>query len=148
MPQESRLFVKTSLVALALAFVWGAVMALGESLGYAWPPAWPIEHAHLASVGWLVNLVIGIALWMLPLARDRYPTTSGRYPVGIPYAIWALLNGGLLARIVAEPLVADSTPARVALALGSLAQVAAIVLFSVVAWHRVRPPSHPAPGVR
>jgi hypothetical protein len=148
MPRESRLFVKTSLVALALAFVWGAAMAVGESLGQVWPAAWPVEHAHLAFVGWLVNLVIGIALWMLPLARDRYPTTAGRYPPGVPYTIWALLNGGLLLRLVAEPLLSSGGVARVALAAGSLAQVGAIVVFAVVAWHRVRAPAHPAPGVR
>jgi len=148
MPHESRLFVKTSLVALALAFGWGAVMAVGESLGVPFPAAWPVEHAHLAFVGWLVNLVLGIALWMLPLDRARYPETSGRYPRGMPYAIWGLLNGGLLLRIVAEPALASGPVARAALAAGSIAQVLAVVAFAVVAWHRVRGPSHPAPGVR
>lgn len=148
MPRESRLFVKTSLIALALAVLWGAAMGVGESAGIAIPAVWPIEHAHLAFVGWLVNLVMGIALWMLPLARERYPQTAGRYPPGAPYAIWASLNGGLLLRIVAEPLVASGIAARVVLAVGSLLQVAAVVLFLLVAWHRVRGPSHPAPGVR
>ena len=148
LPRESRLFVKTSLVALALAFGWGAVMAIGESLGATFPALWPVEHAHLAFVGWLVNLVIGIALWMLPLDRARYPETAGRYPRGVPYAIWGLLNGGLALRILAEPALASGPAARAALAVGSLAQVAAVVAFAVVAWHRVRAPAHPAPGVR
>src|SRR5579884_895217 len=80
MPSESRLFLRTSLIALALAFLWGAAMASAEALGVAIPPMWPVEHAHLAFVGWLVNLVIGIAWWMLPLNRDRFPDTAGRYP--------------------------------------------------------------------
>ncbi len=87
MPFESRLFVKTSIVALALAFVWGAWMALLDAAGRPIPPMWPIEHAHLAFVGWLVNVVIGIALWMLPLNRERYPATKGRYPERLPLRV-------------------------------------------------------------
>lgn len=148
MPVESRLFVKTSLVALALAFLWGAAMAIGEALGYGVSPIWAVEHAHLAFVGWLVNIVVGIALWFLPLDRERYPETAGRYPAGLPFVVWWLLNGGLALRIVSEPLLASGTWARVALVVASIAQVAAIVLFAFVAWTRVRAPARPAPGVR
>lgn len=94
MPIESRLFVKTALVALALAFAAGAAMAIAESAGVAVSPIWAVEHAHLAFVGWLVNIVIGIALWMLPLARERYPRTAGRYPPWAPMTVYLLLNGG------------------------------------------------------
>src|SRR6185312_2309656 len=148
MPIESRLFVKTSLVALVLAFLWGAAMAIAESAGLAIPGIWAVEHAHLAFVGWLVNIVIGIALWMLPLARDVYPSTSGRYPRRLPYVVYGLLNAGLLLRIVSEPLLAGGAVAQGALALGSVAQAAAIVVFAYVAWHRVRGAARPAPGVR
>lgn len=148
MPFESRLFVKTSLVALALAFLWGAAMALAEAFGVRFPAIWAVEHAHLAFVGWLVNVVIGIALWMLPLARDRYPETAGRYPARAPVIVYALLNGGLVVRILAEPALDTGRFAHAALAASALAQLAAIVLFAFVAWHRVRGPSHSAPGVR
>lgn len=148
MPIESRLFVKTSLVALLLAFVAGAWMAFAEAMGRPVAAVWSIEHAHLAFVGWLVNVVIGIALWMLPLARERYPQTAGRYPVHAPIAIWALLNGGLAVRIVAEPLLSAGPLARGALMVSAIAQVTAIALFAYVAWQRVRAPARPAPGVR
>lgn len=148
MPHESRLFVKTSLVALMLTFAWGAAMALAESLGRPLAPVWAVEHAHLAFVGWLVNVVVGIALWFLPLNRDAFPQTGGRYPPRLPYAIWALLNGGLALRIVAEPQLANGDVARATLAVAAVAQVAAIALFAWVAWQRVRAPSHPARGVR
>lgn len=148
MPFESRLFVKTSLVALMLAFAAGAFMAVAEGLGHPVSPIWAVEHAHLAFVGWLVNVVIGIALWMLPLARERYPQTAGRYPAGAPIAVYVLLNGGLAMRIVSEPLLGAGSVARTALIVSAVAQLAAIVLFAYVAWHRVRAPSRPAPGVR
>jgi len=147
-PFESRLFVKTSLIALVFAFVAGAYMAIAEALGHPVARIWAVEHAHLAFVGWLVNVVMGIALWMLPLARERYPHTSGRYPAGAPIAIYALLNGGLVVRILSEPFLETGALARGALFVSALAQVAAVALFAYVAWHRVRAPARPAPGVR
>ncbi|HZO93919.1 MAG TPA: hypothetical protein VFB22_09105 [Candidatus Baltobacteraceae bacterium] len=147
MPSESRLFLRTSLIALVLAFLWGAAMAAGEALGIAPPSMWPVEHAHLAFVGWLVNLVIGIAWWMLPLNRDRFPETAGRYPRWAPPTVWILLNAGLVARIAAEPALSFAV-ARPVLIAGGVAQAAAIVLFAACAWHRVRAPARPAPGVR
>lgn len=148
MPHESRLFVKTSIVALLLTFVWGAAMAVAEALGHPFGQIWAIEHAHLAFVGWLVNLVIGIALWMLPLARAVFPEMQGRYPRLLPYAAFACLNGGLVLRILSEPFVAQNQIAATLLGVSAILQVVAIVLFGVVAWIRTRAPAHPRPGVR
>jgi hypothetical protein len=92
--------------------------------------------------------VIGIAWWFLPLAREAYPETGGRYPPRVPYVVWALLNGGLALRIVSEPLLSTGTVTRAVLIVATLAQIAAIVLFAFTAWQRVRAPSRPAPGVR
>jgi hypothetical protein len=137
MPIESRLFVKTSLVALVLAFLWGAAMAFFEAHGVAFSPIWAIEHAHLAFVGWLVNVVIGIALWTLPANRDRYPETRGRYPLRLPFVIYGLLNGGLLARILSEPSLPNPVAAWT-LEASAVSQVIAIVLFAYIAWTRAR----------
>jgi len=150
MPHESRLFVKAGLVYLALTFVLGGLLLIGEGLGWAVPRALAVEHAHLGGVGWLVNLVIGIALWMLPLNRERFPATQGRYPSGTVYACFVLLNGGLVVRLLAEPWYqfAANPVAAVLLVLAGIAQPLAIVLFVLIAWQRIRAPSHPAPGVR
>jgi hypothetical protein len=149
-PFESRLFVKTSLVGLALTFLVGAVTLVFEALGRPLPAIVGVEHAHLGFVGWLVNLVIGIALWFLPLNREAFPETQGRYPRRLPETIFALLNGGLAIRLIAEPLVlrGDSPPAVLLIVISALAQFAAIVSFGYIAWQRVRRPPNPAPGVR
>ncbi len=147
MPRESRLFLKTSLVALVLAFAWGAAMALCEALGMPFAPILAVEHAHLAFVGWLVNLVVGVAWWMLPLNRDLYPATAGRYPRWAPPTVWILLNGGLVARLISEPAL-QVPAARPILAAAGVAQVLGIGLFAATAWFRVRAPARPAPGVR
>jgi hypothetical protein len=150
MPHESRLFVKAGLVYLALTFILGSVLLIVEALGRPLPASLAIEHAHLGGVGWLVNVVIGIALWMLPLNRERFPATQGRYPSAVVYACFALLNGGLIVRLVVEPWFVASGD-RIAAALlvfAALAQPLAVVLFVWIAWLRIRPPAHPAPGVR
>jgi hypothetical protein len=148
MPLESRLFVKTSVIALVLTFVGGAALAISEAVGRPVEAVWAIEHAHLAFVGWFVNLVIGIALWLLPLARGRFPETKGRYPIWLPYAVYLCLNVGLLLRFASEPFLAQNHLAPIGLTISALLQVLAIALFAVVAWIRTRPPSNPAPGVR
>jgi hypothetical protein len=82
--------------------------------------------------------------------RDRYPQTQGRYPPAGPYVCYALLNGGLLARIAGEAWwSASASPLGAALfALSTVAQTLAVIVFARIAWERVRPPAHPAPGVR
>ncbi len=86
MPHQTRLFVKTGLIYLGLSFALGAILLLCEAVGQPIPSVFAIEHGHLGEVGWLVNTVIGIALWMLPLNRERFPETQGRYPSVLVYA--------------------------------------------------------------
>ncbi len=148
MPRESRLFIKTGIAALILAFAWGAGMALVEARGGNAAGLWPVEHAHLAFVGWLVNTVIGFALWLLPLNRQRYPQTQGRYRSWMPLAIYLLLNLGLVARIVSEPFAYQSQLARIVLGISGIAQLGSVLVFAALAWSRTRPPARPAPGVR
>jgi hypothetical protein len=150
MPQEARFFVKTSLVYLVGTFSLGAVLAFYEANGIGIPGVWMAVHAHLGLVGWLVNLVIGIALWMLPLNRERFPSTQGRYPPAAPILCYVLLNGGLIARIVAEPWMSlrGGPVAAAIFAASGVLQTAGILVFAVIAWLRVRPPARPAPGVR
>jgi hypothetical protein len=150
MPHESCLFVKAGLIYLALTFVLGGALLIAEAMRVALPAVLGVEHAHLGMVGWLVNMVIGIALWMLPLNRERFPATQGRYPSRAVYLCFALLNGGLAVRVLAEPwFVRDGNAvASMLLVLAGLAQPAAIALFVFIAWQRIRAPARPAPGVR
>jgi hypothetical protein len=150
MPREARIFVKAGLVYFVLTFALGGALLMFEALGRSAPSVFAAEHAHLGEVGWLVNIVIGIALWMLPLNWERFPATQGRYPTAIVYACFVLLNSGLVLRLIAEPwyhLGGNAPLAAALLALAAISQPAAIALFVFVAWQRVRAPRHPAPGV-
>lgn len=144
MPPEARWFVKVGLCYLALTFIAGSVLLALEAMGRAVPYVFGIEHAHLGTVGWLVNTVIGIALWMLPLNRARFPRTQGRYPRPMIVACFALLNGGLVLRLAAEPwyqLGGDKVAPAALLLVSALAQPLGIAIFVAIAWQRVRPPT-------
>jgi hypothetical protein len=143
MPPESRWFVKAGLIYLVLTFVAGGVLLVLEALGRPVAYVFAVEHAHLGMVGWLVNIVFGIALWMLPLNRERFPASQGRYPPGAAFACFGLLNGGFALRVVGEPwyqLGGAPIAASVVLVIAAVAQLIAVLLFVAIAWQRVRGP--------
>lgn len=155
MPFESRIFVKAGIVYLLLTFAAGAGMLVAQAFGAQVPFIVEVEHGHLGFVGWLVNVVMGVALWMFPLDRERFPETQGRYPVAAPLWCFYLLNGGLVVRVLVEPWLqlsgtdgAARTAGSVLLAASGIAQLAAVIIFVAVVWRRTRGPSRPAQGVR
>ncbi len=93
MPLVARVFLRTALLMLVAGIGIGAA-GLAE-------PAWmtherSVTHTHLLLVGWLINMVIGVAWWMFP----RLPGTVA--PVPWVFAGWAALNGGLLLRVALD----------------------------------------------
>ena len=134
MPRVSRWFIRASLAYLVLGctigarLLWNKGLPLAPALGRLLP-----AHIEFLLVGWVIQLVMGVATWIFPRFGVR------RAPHGSAAAAWsafALLNLGVwLAG--AGPVVAPGT-AGLALA-GRLAEVAAAVLFAAGAWARVRP---------
>lgn len=120
--------------------VAGLLLACAEGAGRAGSgPAWlaalrPV-WIHLVAVGWLTQIVFGVALWMFPRAP------SGRaLPEAAVLAAWAALNGGLVARAVSEPAwTLGAGPGWGALLLASgVVQAAAVAVFAAALWPRVR----------
>ncbi len=147
MPFVARLFLKTGIIYLALTFLAGAVLLSLEAVGRPVPFIIGIEHGHMGFVGWLVNTVIGVALWLLPLNRKAFPETQGRYPEFAARAAYSSLNVGLILRIVVEPLfVAQQAPIESGLLISSaILQLAGIAIVAWIAWNRVfAPPLRPS----
>jgi hypothetical protein len=150
MPFESRLFIKTEIVFLVLTFAIGAALLIASAAGQPVPFVIEVVHGHMGFVGWLVNVVIGVALWMFPLDRERYPMTQGRYPAAAPLWCYYLLNVGLVLRVVVEPwrnLWGTSLSSALLLGLSGIMQFTAIIIFVSIVWSRTRGPNRPAPGV-
>lgn len=136
MPKLSRWMIRTALgyliVGLGLALVRAGQQA--ELLPGA-PQTWWLPQLHLLTVGWLTQLIFGVAYWLFPKA-----TGPGR--TWTPRAVWAaygLLNVGLLLRVLFEPAsIGDSLRSVGLIASASVQWVAALLLTGAF-WHRVRP---------
>lgn len=94
MPIQTRLFVRFALGYLLLGLVVGVAMAVDPAWRFLWP-----TYLHVIVVGWLTQLIFGVAFWLFPRAsRDRK-----RGQEGFIWVTLVLLNVGLVLRILAEP---------------------------------------------
>jgi hypothetical protein len=126
--------VRTSLFYLVLALLVGVWQALGPLVGWTRPGLFPV-YFHLLVVGWLTLLIFGVAHWMFPKYSREQP--RGRESLG--WAVYILLNAGLLLRAAAEPLnTGNGGLWGWALFASALLQWLAGLLFVVNAWPRVK----------
>lgn len=127
MPRLVRWLIRSALICLVAALVLGAVRAL--SPGNAWlAGAWPV-YLHLLVLGWLSQLVTGVAYWMFPRVERGAAPTDWR-----GWAVFALLNSGLMIRVVTEPTMLHGPW----LPLAAVLQFLAMTIFAWSIWPRVR----------
>jgi hypothetical protein len=135
MPRVVRWFLKTALVYFAAALLLNIGLSVPDSAAFLPPGLQPV-YLHLLVVGWISQLIMGVAIWMFP----KYSLAAPRGKEWINWAVYLLLNGGLLLRAVAEPAVAVETAAiwKDLLAASALLQWAAGMLFAGMVWPRVK----------
>ncbi len=149
MPKLSRWFVKCGLICLLLGSALTALTLANDALptgpaGAALAALRPLSW-HLLTVGWATELIFGVAYWMFPLGPAGPGASRGaagrRGDERLGWAAFLLLNGGLLLRAVGEPVAVlwPGLGLGPLLAISALAQVAAIGLFVVFTWRRIRP---------
>lgn len=135
MPLEARWLIKTGLIYLAAALSLGLVRA-AQAAGWlsGAPAALWLSQLHFLTVGWLTQLIFGVAFWLFPNPHRAAPD-GARYVVWIAYGA---LNGGLVLRLVAEPPWISGRLQSLGLLLAAGLQWVAIVLFAGYFWRRVR----------
>lgn len=102
MPQLSRYFIKTGLMYMVAAFALSFAVVARPALGLpTWLSAFSPVLWHLFVVGWITQLIIGVAYWMFPKITKDNPRGDERFG----WMIFVLLNVGLLLRLVFEPLL-------------------------------------------
>lgn len=135
MPPLSRWFVKAGFVSLGLALLCELLLARPGGLWPALPDAaLHLGAVHLLTVGWLLQLITGVAFWMFP----RHPTAPPRGDVRPGWIGFGLLNLGLLIRLVAEPWRLGFGGPRWPLAISASLQLAAVLLLIYLLWPRIR----------
>lgn len=123
----ARLLVRSALVALVAAALLGAALSAGVPGARRLLPL----HQELATVGFLVQLALGVATWMLPrplgAGHERRDPALGRLA-------WSLLVAG----VVAAGLAGSGALPGACLVAGRLAEAAALVLLALALLPRVR----------
>ena len=132
MPRLSAWMIRTALVYLVVGFGLGAVM-----LAYKVAPLTPVLitrlrplHVELLTLGWTMNLALGVAYWILP-RRARDGERGGETAITLASVV---LNVGVLS--VGFGL---GSGVSVAPLIGRLAEAAAAGTFALHAWSRVKP---------
>lgn len=137
MPTLTRWFLKSALAWLAAAGLVGAAMALRARLGLpAYVAALQPVYLHMFTVGWVTQLIFGVAHWMFP----KPPPAAVARGVRLGWLTWLGLNAGLALRAAGEPWAAagGGGAAAGALAAAALLQAGAVWLFIAAIWPRVR----------
>ncbi len=134
MPTLSRYFVRSALIWLAVGFTFGGlILAAKGGADTIW--AWRLLPAHimLLLLGWLVQLSMGVAYWILPRillherGRSRWAWVSfGCFQVGL---IGVALSG---LDLWLPELRALFMPAVIVIMLG-------VCCFAIHAWPRIHP---------
>ena len=139
MPRLARIFVKASFVYFVAALLLAALMAFDGMAAGRWLRSTYLSQVHLLVVGWISQLIAGIAYWMFP----RFLKEQNRPPWGSDRLAWMVivcLNVGLVLRFVLEPfaLMTGEPWLKALVALSGVLQVAGVAGFGVLIWGRVR----------
>lgn len=131
MPRLSALFIRCALLYLAIGFTLGALLLSNKGVPYA-PEIWnwlPV-HMELVLVGWLLQLAMGMAFWILPRFGQNQPRGDER-PA---WAAFTLINLGIWLAAAGSLL---NLPAF--FLAGRSSEALAGLLFGLASWKRVKP---------
>jgi len=130
MPRLSRWFIRASLIYLGVGFFEGSVLLFNSGTGLL-PAAWYLlpSHIEFLLVGWIIELCLGMAFWILPRYRGGPP----RGNESLAWAAFGLFNAGVLLAASAGAL-----PPIVQLA-GRIFEALGAIVFAAASWGRLKP---------
>ena len=132
-----RWMIRSSLVYLLTGMLFGLLIYLGYRVpALAWCQRLRTVHVHLILVGGVIQMIMGVALWMFPRRPDapHWPTRAQGW------TLYALFNAGTVVRAISGPWQLTSL-AGYLVGLGGIAlQLAGVALFLALVFGRVRGP--------
>lgn len=138
-----RRYLKTAIAFLALGLaIGGWMIAWRELAGVAPNPYLVSAHTHALFVGFVMLMIMGVALWLFP----RPSKDDARYdPAMAAAAYWtttlatAARVGGEIARAALMSVGAAPLWLRLLIVLAGIAQGVGIGIFFFTMWTRIRP---------
>jgi heme/copper-type cytochrome/quinol oxidase subunit 1 len=132
-----RRYIKTAIIFLAVGIALGGWMLVNREL-YGRPPSEyeTSAHTHLIFVGFIMEMILGVALWLFP----RPHKDDTRYSPRMANTAYWLLTLGTAIRAAGELAreSADGAALRWLVVCSGLAQIAGIGLFFYTMWSRIR----------
>lgn len=133
-----RRFIKTGIAFLFTGLTLGAWLLVQRDLLGRWPNPYLVSaHAHAVLVGFVMFLILGVALWLFPrAAKDDTRYTPSRAAA----AYWILLTS-TAARFVTEAARAWSDAPWLGwiVVVGGLGQIVGLAVYFWTMWGRIRP---------
>jgi heme/copper-type cytochrome/quinol oxidase subunit 1 len=134
-----RLYIKTSIVFLFTGILIGGYMIYRRDVQGVYPdPLLITAHTHLLLVGFVMMMIMGIAVWMFPKPAKE----DVHYRPDLAVVVYWLMALSVPARFVGEALRAslDSSVLAWLSFVGAWIEAIGIALFFVNIWTRVRAP--------
>jgi cbb3-type cytochrome oxidase subunit 1 len=137
MPPLVRRYLKTAVAYLMFGIGLGLYMLARRELAGVWPTPWWISaHTHAILVGFVMMMILGVALWMFP----RPAKDDRQFDLRKAEAAYWLITLGTAARVAGELLRPANGAAAVrwTVVLGGAAQTAGLVIYFWTMWTRIR----------
>lgn len=137
MPPLVRRYLKTAVGFLLFGIALGFYMLARRELAGVWPtPWWVSAHTHAILVGFVMMMILGVALWMFPRPTKDDPP----FDIRKAEAAYWLITLGTTVRLAGELVRPRSGEAAVrwAIVVGGAAQSAGLALFFWAMWGRIR----------
>ncbi|HUH12503.1 MAG TPA: cbb3-type cytochrome c oxidase subunit I [Longimicrobiales bacterium] len=133
-----RRFIKTGITFLAAGLLLGGwLLVRRELFGERPHPYLASAHAHALLAGFVLFLILGVALWLFP----RAPKEDTRYRPELAALSYWILAPATAARLLAEAARAWSSAPWLAwvIVLGGLGQILGVGVYFWTMWPRIRP---------
>jgi heme/copper-type cytochrome/quinol oxidase subunit 1 len=132
-----RRYIKTAIAFLVLGLAIGTTIMIRREIFLRSPSLYEVSaHTHAILVGFVMMMILGVALWLFPRAERG----EQQYDPRLAVAAYWLLTIGTASRVAGELARAYSAALwlRSAVVIGGLAQFAGIALFFFTMWPRIR----------
>lgn len=131
MPKFSQISIRAALLYLVIGGSVGGILLVSKAFGvWPWIWYWRTAHIHAMLVGWLLNLIFGVAFWILP----RLDANGWR---GSPWLVWSA--SALLHIALAVLVWASIWPWSAAIFIASGLECAAAIAMAWHCWPRLQP---------
>ncbi len=133
----SRYFIKTSILFFGLGMVSGIWQYGQYAFNWNVPGTIRLAHSHVILIGGMVNMIIGVAVWLFPRTKKGYKF----YDPKIIWVSYLALTTSTIARFSAE-LLAGITTKQSWLVVGfwtSLIQLITLAIIFFQLWDRIVP---------